>query len=1189
MTPAEFKRKWARFQGKESAAYQSHFDDLCRLLGTPTPLEADPSGEVFCFQKRVIKDAELFALEAPDAGDPTERGFADVWKQGCFAWEYKGKKKNLDEAYRQLLRYRESLLNPPLLVVCDFDRYIIRTNFNGTVQETHEFTNDQLDRPENLALLRAVFTDPDFLKPQRTTNEITKQLAEQFAQVARSLYERESAELADAGTRAEVTVAQRKNLRIARFLNRLVFCFFAEDTGLLPKNLFADLARSAPDDPRQFAQALESLFRTMAKGGLFGHHKLRHFNGHLFEEATVFELTDAERRLLVDAAEADWQFVEPSIMGTLFARGLDPDQLAALGAQYTGRDDIVTLVEPVLMAPFRREWSALKSVGADVRRLPQPLTGPGGQAPDGAPIFNRLSASTTLKAGWKPALQFPDSLPPVGADVRRPPSSPNSAAQSPPSPQPPNVGSYKAKLAAFLQKLRAIIVMDPACGSGNFLYVALQMLLDLEKEVITYAGQLGISFQPEVGVHQLRALEINPYAYELAQVTVQIGHLQWLRANGFPLDRSPVLQNLDGFHNEDALLVPHYRSKAKTLKEAQTGEHAADTALKFYTERDWPACDVIVGNPPFLGNKRLRSELGDAYTKALFDTFGDRLPATSDLCCYWFEKARDLIAHGKCRRAGLLATTGSKQVSSRAAFERIQKSGRIFFVISDRDWFDAGTAVRICMVGFAGSDSDDKPTLDGKEVVRINADLTSGLDTTRKQYLRANEKLSFMGTTKVGDFDITHEQAVKLLGGVNPHGKPNSDVLRPYLNGRDLVQTDSERWVVDFGVGTPVEAAALYEAPFKHIVECVKPQREQNNDKWRRSHWWLLGRTLPDFREATAKLSRYIGTPCVSKHRVFVWLNTTYLPDAKVIAIAFDDDYRFGLLHSRIHELWTLATCGWHGKGNDATYNPTECFETFPFPFADDLRPVAAARLVTSPPPAPCRSRREEASPSEPSLVTSPPTNAETSLPCRSRRQEASPAEPSLVTSTPINAETSLPCRSRRQEAQTPPSSSTPSLVTSTPTTLRAAIAAAAQELNALRERWLNPPEWTRTEFLEFPATVNGPWARYVAPSSILDPQSPLGLARYPRLVPKDAACAAKLKDRTLTKLYNERPAWLALAHQRLDSAVAAAYGWPADLTDEQILERLLALNLARAAEEAKTAQVKKTKSTREKHPEEMI
>ena len=149
MTPAEFKRKWSRYRGKETSAYQGHFDDLCRLLEQPTPAEADPSGsDFFCFQKRVVKDAELFELhETGGETEPSERGFADVWKKGCFAWEYKGKKKNLDEAYKQLLRYRESLLNPPLLVVCDFDRYIVKTNFNGTVQETHEFSNDQIDRP----------------------------------------------------------------------------------------------------------------------------------------------------------------------------------------------------------------------------------------------------------------------------------------------------------------------------------------------------------------------------------------------------------------------------------------------------------------------------------------------------------------------------------------------------------------------------------------------------------------------------------------------------------------------------------------------------------------------------------------------------------------------------------------------------------------------------------------------------------------------------------------------------------------------------------------------------------------------------------------------------------------------------------------------------------------------------------
>src|SRR6266702_1787872 len=363
MTFAEFKRKWRRYRGKESPAYQEHFSDLCRLLGQPTPAEADPTGsESFCFQKRVVKDAELlFELrEEAEPAEPNERGFADVWKKGCFAWEYKGKKKNLDDAYKQLLRYRESLLNPPLLVVCDFDRYIVRTNFSGTVQEAHEFTNDQVDRPEHVKILRAVFSDPDYLKPQRTTAQVTLNLAGTIAEVAKSLQNREAVELADAKSRAEMSFAQRKNLRIARFLNRIVFCFFAEDTGLLPKKLFSEVLKTGVDDLLHFAETLEKLFKVMAKGGTFGKDKIRHFNGHLFEEASVFELTEAELRQLAVAGEADWQFIEPSIMGTLFERALDENQRAQLGAHYTSEADIKTLVEPVPMQPLRREWLKIK-------------------------------------------------------------------------------------------------------------------------------------------------------------------------------------------------------------------------------------------------------------------------------------------------------------------------------------------------------------------------------------------------------------------------------------------------------------------------------------------------------------------------------------------------------------------------------------------------------------------------------------------------------------------------------------------------------------------------------------------------------------------------------------------------------------------------------------------------------------
>src|SRR5437762_3539156 len=658
MSPAEFKKKWARYSGKETAAYQEHFNDVCALLGQSTPATADPTGsESFCFQKRVVKDAELFALEEADRvregpEAERERGFADVWKKGCFAWEYKGKKKNLDAAYQQLLRYRESLLNPPLLVVCDFDRYIVRTNFNGTVQETHEFTNANIDDPKFLKLLRAVFTDPEFLKPQRTTDEVTEKLAQQIGEVARSLQERESVELIDARSRRELAVAQRKNLRIARFLNRIVFCFFAEDTGLLPKNVVTEIFKTGVDDPAHFAEVLEDLFKRMASGGTFGPHKIRHFNGHLFEEATVFELTEEEIGKLAVAGEADWQFIQPSIMGNLFERGLDPDHRAQLGAHYTSEEDIKTLVEPVLMAPLHREWSKLKG--------------------ELAPAFVHGEGAA----------------------------------------------SDRAKLSAFHDKLAAITVLDPACGSGNLLYVSLQLLLDLEKELITFATQLGFKFEPRVNVQQLKAIELNAYAFELAQVSVQIGYLKWRRDNGFPNEREPVLQNLENFQNEDALLVPHFRSKPKSLKEAQAGEHATDDALKFYTERKWPSCDVIVSNPPFLGGKFLRRELGDEYVDAIFSNYSDRVEPQADLCCYWFEKARDLVEHLHCKRAGLLATQGIRGGANRETLKRIKQTGGIFFAISDREWILDGEQVHGSMVGFDNG-SETTRTLNDAAVSNI--------------------------------------------------------------------------------------------------------------------------------------------------------------------------------------------------------------------------------------------------------------------------------------------------------------------------------------------------------------------------------------------------------------------------------------------------------------------------------------
>ena len=1058
---ADFKQKWSRYQGKETSAYQGHFDDLCRLLGQQTPAEADPSGsDFFCYQKHVVKDAELFDLEHPDSGDPTERGFADVWKKACFGWEYKGKKKNLGEAYKQLLRYREALLNPPLLVVCDFDRYIIRTNFNGTVQEIHEFRNAQIADPRYWPILRALFSDPDFLKPQRTTAEVTEKLAAQIAEVAKSLQKRECRELADATTRAAMNFSQRKNLRIARFLNRVVFCFFAEDTGLLPKGLFSDIAKTGLEDPKHFAETLETLFGIMANGGSFGVQKIRHFNGHLFEESTVFELTAEELRTLADAAEADWQFIEPSIMGTLFERALEPEQRSQLGAHYTGEADIKTLVEPVLMAPLRREWSALKGE----------------------------LAAAYVKGKGTPA--------------------------------------QREQLAAMQKKLAAVTVLDPACGSGNFLYVALQLLLGLEKEVVTFGAQLGFKLVPQVSVQQLRALEINPYAYELAQVSVQIGFLQWRRDNGFDNDQSPVLQNLDGFQNEDALLVPHFRSKAKNLTAAQAGEHTGDNALKFYTEREWPECDVIVGNPPFLGTKKLRGELGDDYVEELFQTFSDRIPNFSDLCCYWFEQARRQIEKKKCRRAGLLATQGIRGGLNREVLNRIKKTGGIFFAESDRPWILRGANVHVSMVGFDDGTEKEKH-LDGHVVSNINSNLTSATaDITKAVRLAANRAFGFIADVKAGQFDLHESDSLPLLHEPNPNRRPNSDVLIPWVNSLDILRRPRGFWIVDFGADGSHEFAARYTAPYAKVLSDVFPLRSKVKRKTYRDYWWLHAEPCAEMRARINPLPRFLATTTVSKHRVFAWLSAPTLPDHQLVAFTTDDDYFFGVLHSRFHEVWALATgTQLREKESGFRYTPTTCFETFPLPFADDTAEEDPLQTVA-------RFRAADYHFDQDNVLREDPT----------------------LTSSGEH---------------------------------RAAIAAAAKELNELRECWLNPPEWTQTRVLEFPGSVDGPWARHIDKSTIENPQSKIGTVRYPRLEPRGAECAAKLARRTLTNLYNERPAWLDLAHKKLDAAVAAAYGFPADLADAEILSRLLALNLERAAEEAQATQP--PKSSRAKQADEMI
>ena len=921
MTPQEFIAKWRRSRGQESAGAQEWFIDLCRVVEHPTPAELDPRQEWYTFERAVRESSG-------------RRGRADVYKRSYFAWEFKGLHRDLDEAYRQLQRYREALNNPPVLVVSDFRTIRVHTNFTNKVPVVHTILLDDLGEPEQLGILRSVFHNPDALEPEISPDDVTKATADIFAKIAASMRER--------GV---------DSLDVARFLNRLVFCFFAQDVGLLPGQMITELCENFHNNPAEFDQGLQELFRRMNDGGRFGVQTIRQFNGDLFTDPDTVLMTTGELEGLAEATERNWAHIEPSIFGTLFERVVDPNKQGLVGAQYTSEADIRSVIDPVIIKPLQAEWSEVE----------------------------RKVGGLTLLEGQQDEAQ-----------ARR-------------------------LLQEFQSRLSSLKVLDPACGSGNFLYVALRQLHDLEKAALTLAADLNLrGFLPEVSPEQCYGIEIDPYASDLARTSLWIGHLQWLIENGHQYNREPVLGSLNTIECRDAII------------DIREPEQPA--------EPEWPAVDYIVGNPPFLGHFPFREQLGDEYVNAVYDLYGDRIPNSSDLCCYWFEKTRAHIEDGKARRAGLLGTQAIRFQSNRPVLARIKETGDIFSAVSDQDWVLDGASVHISIICFDDG-SQTTRILDGERVNNINADLTGGADLTQAKTLAENRNLSFQGIGKVGDFDIPESVAIDMMAQPNPHGKPNSDVIKRWLNGVDITQRPRDVWIIDFGVDMPEAQAALYEAPFEYVKEKVMPERVNNRMSWRAEHWWLHGYPATQMRCALSSLPRYIATSLTAKHRIFAWEPQNTLPSNSVIAFAREDDYFFGVLHSRIHGLWATAMGTQLREAQSRPrYTPTTCFETFPFP-------------------------------------------------------------------TPTDSQ-------------------------------RAAIAAAAAELNGLRENWLNPVDM-----------FGGP-----------------------------ALNADQLRRRTLTNLYNDYPSWLSNAHATLDAAVAAAYGWPPDLPDAEALQRLLALNLERAGVEGAAA-----------------
>jgi type II restriction/modification system DNA methylase subunit YeeA len=951
VTPDKFIAKWGAAELSESSAAQQHFLDLCELLGQVPPAEADPTGETFTFEKG-------------GATATGGHGWADVWKKGAFAWEYKGPGKDLQAAYYQLKKYADALENPPLLITSDLKRIEIHTNFTNTVKVVHVLQLEDLKDPAKRDVLRHAFASPEKLRPGVTRHMVTKEAAERFSELAHHL--------------------QAKGYdpqRVAHFLNRLIFCMFAEDVGLLPNKIFSKLAIASVTHPETFETNAKQLFGGMSKGGSVAFEVIDWFNGGLFDDDSTLPLDKKELELVVGCAELDWSDIEPSIFGTLFERGLDPDKRSQQGTHYTDPETIMKIVGPVVLEPWARQWEEEKAA------------------------LSKLADKA--KKGISEAAQ--------------------------------------KRYLQFLERLHHYRVLDPACGSGNFLYLALRGLKDFEKRVILEAELLGLPRQfPRVGPEAVLGIEVNPYAAELARVTIWIGELQWMIDNGFGASKNPILKPLDQIECRDAILN-------------EDG-----------SEPTWPKADVIVGNPPFLGRAFLEARLGQSYMDRLRNVYKKRLNRGVDLVTYWFVKATQMVLDGPALRAGLVGTSSIRGGSNRKVLDRIVGELRVFEAWSEQDWVNDGATVHVSLVCFERKTGGTAPRLNGVAVNGIYGDLSpeSALtaDISRAATLAENDAVAHQGIVLRGSFRLTGPQAREmLLSGGNPNGRPNSDVLRRHKNAMDIVRRDSDTWVVDFAHRSEHEAAT-YEKPFGFLLEYVRPERALARQSAALATWWLHWRPRPEIRAATATLMRYIATPTVSKHRIFVWLDHRVSPDHQLIVFMRDDDFVFGVLHSRQHELWALRL----GSALDdrPRYTPTSTFETFPFP--DGMTPNI-----------PFGDYRDH--------------------PC---------------------------CQS---------------------------VVIAAKRLNELRENWLNPAEFTD----RIPEIVAG----------------------YPdRVVAKSPDVENSLKRRTLTNLYNDRPAWLKHAHDLLDAAVAAAYGWEWPLTDDEILKRLFELNKDRAAAASNSADTTRTR-----------
>ncbi len=973
----KFIQRWHQAAGSELATAQSFVIELCELLGVDRPHATADQDYMF---ERPLKEGHSDGSESDRRVDCYKRGHfileAKKLKSGTHTRHYSN---TMVGAHAQAQNYARALPaaegRPPIIMVVDVGNVIqLFAEFSRTGgnyipypdPRSHQIKLQDLRDDQIRQRLRLIWTDPMALDPSRVNAEVTREVASVLASVAKSLE-------ADGHPPHQV----------GAFLTRCLFSMFAEDVGLLPasgqngegKGAFSVLLQTHRANPPTLQRMLQALWADMDRGGFSAAlaKDVLKFNGKLFKasqsEGYALPLKQSHIDSLLAAAKANWTKVEPAIFGTLLERALDPVERHALGAHYTPRAYVDRLVIPTVIDPLRAEWSDTQAATMVLMGEHDALNAQADHLSD-----ELAQKQTRLRDGKAKAQSELSAIDKLRANAR---AQKREAIQT---------------VKAFHHRLCTVRVLDPACGSGNFLYVTLEHLKRLEGEVLNHLetldnsqGKLGLEGET-VTLQQLQGIELNTRAAALAELVLWIGYLQWqARTVGVANIAEPVVHDYGNIQNRDAVLAyddtePQKdeagrivtRWDGKTLKpHPVTGLNVPDESAQVVQERyinprkaQWPQVDFIVGNPPFIGASTMRSALGDGYVDALRSTWPE-VPESADLVMYWWHQAALTVSADQAQRFGFITTNSIKQTFNRRVMQAAldgansRKPLSLVFAVADHPWVDGanGAAVRIAMTAAQAGEhtgrlltvQSETPQDDGEVAVTLgetqgllHADLRIGANVAAAKVLRANLSLSNRGVQLFGaGFIVTRAEAVQLGLGTVPGLEKH---IHEYRNGRDLTASSRDVMVIDmFGLSAD-EVRQKYPAAYQWLLEKVKPERDQNNRESRRKNWWLFGEPNPKLRHQLQGLPRYIATVETTKHRVFQFLHNTVLPDNKLVAIALQDELQLGILSSELHVAWTLAAGS--TLEDRPVYVKTTCFETFPFPAEDTgLTPALTERI----------------------------------------------------------------------------------------------------------------------------------------------------------------------------------------------------------------------------------------------------